>query len=445
MQNDYTSKKFKKWLDKLQQESWQLELIVSGFVIFGLFQSIDPLLQWTNQMQIESDFSDAGGFIGMFGMMLVLSVRLLLFNLIIHLVLRGLWIGAIGLRYYSGDIDFKELKYSEKFDSYLKRKIVSFDRYISRLEDWCSIIFSLSFFLVFVFISFAIILGGMILIMMTVVKNFEPSLFIRIPFYAFIFLYFLMLLLTLVDFLGQGILKKNKWISKVYFPLYRVMSYLSLSFLYRPILYNFLDHKKGKRILFWMIPFYILVGMVGNMHFSQSNFHTADNRTAQDYLESSYYLTNYNGEEIERRKASYAIESLRMERTSMRLFLFHSSDLEDAVVKGQGSINPKVDKRGFKTIYLPSINRMDSSNTLSFKKYIAQLNEDVIVYIDSVRIASNFVANKLPNKQLGYEMYLDLNDLNRGKHIISIVSKKMVRDSIAIDKLQTIPFWYYPE
>jgi len=41
---DYNSSEFKKWLDKLQQESWQLELIISGFAIYGLFTAYEPLL-----------------------------------------------------------------------------------------------------------------------------------------------------------------------------------------------------------------------------------------------------------------------------------------------------------------------------------------------------------------------------------------------------------------
>ena len=28
---------FKEWLEKLQQESWQLELLISGFAIVGIF------------------------------------------------------------------------------------------------------------------------------------------------------------------------------------------------------------------------------------------------------------------------------------------------------------------------------------------------------------------------------------------------------------------------
>ena len=43
MSNNPQDQRFKKWLDILQQESWQLELIISGFAIYGLFMIIDPM------------------------------------------------------------------------------------------------------------------------------------------------------------------------------------------------------------------------------------------------------------------------------------------------------------------------------------------------------------------------------------------------------------------
>ena len=43
MSNDYTNPAFKKLLKKLQEESWQLELIISGFAIFGLVSIFDPI------------------------------------------------------------------------------------------------------------------------------------------------------------------------------------------------------------------------------------------------------------------------------------------------------------------------------------------------------------------------------------------------------------------
>ena len=44
MNNEFTNKKFRKLLDKLQQDSWQLELLISGFAIFGLFSSLETKL-----------------------------------------------------------------------------------------------------------------------------------------------------------------------------------------------------------------------------------------------------------------------------------------------------------------------------------------------------------------------------------------------------------------
>ena len=48
--------KFAQWLELLQQESWQLELIISGFAIFLLVGVYDPLQDlWdiTNTMYVH--------------------------------------------------------------------------------------------------------------------------------------------------------------------------------------------------------------------------------------------------------------------------------------------------------------------------------------------------------------------------------------------------------
>jgi len=115
MQNDYTKPEFKKLLQKLQEESWQLELLISGFAIFGLFTAI-PI--------ISENFNDAQNSQQIYKFVVLLialiSCSILIFNLLLHVLLRGLWIGALGLRYVSGDIDYDSLKYSQKFTKYLK-------------------------------------------------------------------------------------------------------------------------------------------------------------------------------------------------------------------------------------------------------------------------------------------------------------------------------------
>ncbi len=43
MSKNYEHASFKKLLEKLQEESWQLELLISGFAIFGLFTAFEPI------------------------------------------------------------------------------------------------------------------------------------------------------------------------------------------------------------------------------------------------------------------------------------------------------------------------------------------------------------------------------------------------------------------
>ena len=45
---------FTEWLEKLQQESWQLELLISGFALFGIWESRDILESFTNFLAVNS-------------------------------------------------------------------------------------------------------------------------------------------------------------------------------------------------------------------------------------------------------------------------------------------------------------------------------------------------------------------------------------------------------
>ncbi len=155
------------------------------------------------------------------------------------MILRGLWIGALGLRYVSGDIDYEVLNYSEKFIKYLKKHVGSFDKYIGTLENYCSIIFAISFLLIIYVLAFTfsiITLSGIVFIFIDNESLNEPlRLAIGIPLLLFMVTG---MLVTFIDFITQGWLKKKKWISRRYFPIYWVFSKITLSFLYRPLVYN---------------------------------------------------------------------------------------------------------------------------------------------------------------------------------------------------------------
>ena len=238
MSNNPQDQKFKKWLDILQQESWQLELIISGFAIYGLFMIIDPIEMGAQQAQ-----NDGNMYRVLLMQGLEISWYIITINLIAHVILRGLWIGAIGLRYVSGEIDYDKLNYSPKFTRHLNKRVGSFDNYVANLEKYCSVIFAVTFLLVFYLIGLLTIVFVFALLGLAIDKQETPDwvrYWILVP--AIIFLGF-GTFLTFIDFATQGWLKRKKWITRFYYPFYWVFKYLTLSFLYRPMVYNFLDTK----------------------------------------------------------------------------------------------------------------------------------------------------------------------------------------------------------
>lgn len=436
--------KFKSWLDNLQQESWQLELLISGFAIFAVFQSFNPFIEFMDSIADKNNNELYFIVFFMLGLCVVTALLILAFNLSVHLLLRGLWIGAIGLRYFSGDIDFKKLNYTKKFDTYLKKKIKSFDNYIAKLEDYCSIIFSLTFLLIFFFFSFmvfAVLLVGLGLIGIENPDSATLKFILRIT----VIIFLLGSLLTFIDFFTQGYLKKKKWLSFFYFPIYRIFSKISLSFIYRPVLYNFLDNKKGKWILALIVPFYIILALFASITMQESNFHEVGYSDSVHFLKSNNYYDDIIEDETEY-VIDAAIAGKIIRSNPLVLFVRHSFRLEDAVIGFNPSLSPVIDNRGlsfangaFKT------NSVDENNFEEFELYLKSLSQTVSVEIDCINFVTDFVAVTNSKDQIGYDTFINIETLEKGKHIININGKECVNDLVQSYTLASFPFWYYPE
>lgn len=147
-------KDFKNLLDQLQMESWQLELIISGVAIFAVWELKSVVGELRNFSLIYGKSSDiVSNIIPVLGMGMSAAWIILFINLIVHIFSRGLWIGVIGLRYVSEDINFESLNYTPKFDHFSRNNVGAFDDYIEKLERFSSILFAYTFFLIFLLVS----------------------------------------------------------------------------------------------------------------------------------------------------------------------------------------------------------------------------------------------------------------------------------------------------
>lgn len=286
------NRQYADWLEAIQQESWQLELLISGFVIFGLFASKPYLNSLTDFLISSNDFALFIG--GIISSSLPLAWYIFVTNLILHVFIRGLWIGSIGLRYVSGDIDYDELNYSNAFSSYYKKKHGSFDNFIEYLEKISSLIFSITFLIFFILLSTLIYIGLTIFLINFAVNNSIPAP-IRIITSILSMLLLFSGLLILIDFISFGLLKKikNPLFSKLYFRLNLITTFITGSMVWRPILLNILDNKFSKMFFLISIPYALLVSFfIPNVFFHSSSYYP--DFTAQSNYESIIAAESYN-------------------------------------------------------------------------------------------------------------------------------------------------------
>lgn len=291
--NKRTKEFFKEWLEKLQQESWQLELLISGLALFGIWESRAMLDGFGDYIELNASGA-LSGLVNNFYTFLRISWIIFFLNLLIHIIVRGLWIGAIGLRYVSGDIDYKALGYTERFEKFLVKNVGDFDDYIEKLEKLSSIIFSFTFLLLFFFLSILSLLAFMGL----VIQFFSKGLDIENTTLAVSFgmSMFLLCLIVFIDFITFGSLKRvdSPFFTKIYYWIYRLLGVLTLSFLFRPLFYNFIDDKYTRRLVIFAIPYILFISIiVPSMGFN-----------AYDYMPSFSSRAAYN-ESISSRSFNY--------------------------------------------------------------------------------------------------------------------------------------------
>ena len=267
----------KEWLDQLEQNSWELELIISGLAIFGLFSVKESLDLFTYKIELLWQYTEYGTllvFVFGFSFLLVEAIvviwHILVINLVVHAASRGVWIGAIGLRYVSREIDFAGLRYPDTYRVYLVNNVGNYDIYVERLEKWCSSLFSYSFLLCFSFLSFTILFvvllfgsaGG--LLMLQYLPGCALLLFLTLIIVS------IWSLIFALDFFSMGWIKRK--LKGFYFPWYRILGVLTLSMFYRPLYYNFIDNKYGRRLFLSTFPYFVVVFLVVDFDHNHLNF-----------------------------------------------------------------------------------------------------------------------------------------------------------------------------
>ncbi len=436
--------KLKEWLDKTQQESWQLELLVTGFSIFlvlGALNAIDGAA--SNISLLNMGMGRIGSAVSTSFSAIAIALLFMLINLILHVLLRGLWISAIGLRSVSGDIDFDKLGFSTRFDQFLRRKTGSFDDYIERLENWCSIVFAFTFLLIFVIFSIAIY-GLLIIFISDFARVYLPESLGNIV----VIILNISLLFTgiiyMLDFVTLGRVKKWRWFSKAYYPFYRFFGFITLAALYRPMYYNLIDNKLGRKAAWLMIPYIFSVIWLASMRVdSHIWFATEANNLG---IIKSCYNDLLAGDKL---ISSASIPSKFVGNGYLELFVRYIPSEDDPNLKRKcPDVKPPTEPGIRSGFYIDLTGEDDDEDQLDFPK----TSLDCLSSLYELRIGDSLFQQpkyrffKHPNKEeRGLLTMLDVAYLPRGEH--EIIIRKLGNDTsedgnaLIMKDFVRFPFW----
>lgn len=436
-----------KWLDTIQQDSWQLELIISGVVIFLMLGAYEPINELGQKVAL--DVLTGNAFLMTLAAGYVI-IRLAYFSLLIiflvHLTLRGLWIGAVGLRSVSGDFDYEVLDYQPRFNDWLKKQLGSFDDYIERLEVQCSVAFSFAFL-----IFFAVISVGLYLVVVGI-ATFSTAWLVGIPeakdpatwqiaIAAGVNLFLIFIgLLYLIDFSSLGWFKKRRWLLKVYYPFYRLMGWLTLARFYRPFYYNLIDHPFGRILVRWLwliVLSSLIIASISVVRYDYFPFDTS----GESILNSGYYLDQEKPESLTNLQ-SPSLTSRYATEDYLQVFIPYLVAADDRVIQ---YLHPGLSSAHTTSFAIDgplTIWRSDNEEVSNDSLLMAHHSLHRLYLNDSLLTDVNWRFYNHPvRKQPGLVYDLPVYDLPRGEHLLRFDSRILTQsDSLYWKTKTSIPF-----
>lgn len=433
------------WLGELQRESWNMELLISGFSIFLLLQTgpaINSFNQWLN-VNYEVPFP-VSAFLFSFLAVLKIGATLLVVNMVFHVMLRGFWIGAIGLRSIQERVHYPGFGYTTFFTQKLIRNAVGLDKLITRTDQLASAIFAFSFLTIFMLFSlFAIIsffVGlnyGFSLISSSLgYKQEMPA-----PFVILLFAGLAGSALYAIDTLTFGLIKKIPWFDRVYYPLYVFMGYITFSFLYRNIYYSLLSRLKNWKSKLLLSLYIVMIFLTPFFRYEQAIFFP-DDTTSANFKTSYYDNLRPKGQSITHASIPSQIVKGRYLPLFIRYNVKHNSAIRQwcsgyEPTKKEGIISG-IKFRGGMVIDPPFVREKDP------RKLLQCLSTFYNVYLDNKHQQQlEFWYYEHPgHKEKGIYAVIDLQGLQTGRHTLAIRRKSVnVTPEIKDEEYATIPFW----
>ncbi len=424
--NDLKNSK-RSWLQRLKEESWEAELLVSTISIYGAFQMFN-LIEWVTNKFIDllnPNQYVIGYFIVFLGL---LAVSILVSMFVIHFFLRAYWVGLVGLNSVFPDYSVEDSAYSKIYTEKMVAILPKLKNSIQKVDELCSVIFSAAFTFLLLY-AYMALFASIYLLFFNSLSNFIPSSILLIPTFILVTGFLVQALVSIIANFKQ--FKENERIQTLNFNIVRIVSIISYGPLYKSILQVFIvfgsNFKKKKHIVYLLFLFVCSGVMVSAFQLIDSNIIYLLNReTYFDATRSNPHFYKPENETINF-LLNPEIESDLVETSILKLFI--------PVYRHE---------KNLKTCNSDSTSLTINSKTKHkrSKEVLACYQAYHYIYINNEPIKVDFLRNRHPQtNQNGVITYLDISNLKTGLNTLTV--KKQFDDENSLE--WNIPFYYVPK
>lgn len=408
---DQSKKPIPQWLQNLQDNSWEIELLISGGAVFTLLQFPDAFLNFIRTAQITSDIPGTS----MILIMGMAGIKILTNGFILHLLLRSYWLAMVCLNYnFPQGIEGRKMKRAFPFRS----RHVEGD-----LRDQIMRVDRLSGLVIFMTIISTLVLAGLVVGVIGIVSfmEFLNKSGLLLPEIDKIF--GISALLYFVDLVFMGVFRKIPILSWLLFPLFWIYDLITFRSFYSRSLALFSSNVNRPAFIGGALIFIVITGistyfpLVRIMHWPRLF-------DARVYREQ---LTTSNKALVDWYYADHC-EPSQLGVVHIPSHLIETNFLQ---------VNMRYDR------WMDGL--LDHSNPIRKDRFLANLIE--LSVDDSLYLNVEWLETKeIGESKLGLVAMIDISNLPNGAHKVKVQSKDLpdpnyqrIRSELLY--MVTIPFW----
>ncbi len=396
---------------------WELELLISGALIFGLFQSLSTIdsAMWGVEPHLDRE-SFLLAFLFYYYFKLI--VYTLTTTFLIHIASRAYWVGLLGLnRVFPGGVHWKGVRTSRTSKAFQKSRLPKLSDLTKQADRFCSLIFSFAFLIIFMFgVSLAyvaLIGGGGLLVRTLLLPELSMGAVLGV---ALVAMTLPAVMTPLIARLSDRF-PRSRFLKKLARTLMGLMSRLYLLRMTGAISYTFLSRvKRGLIYPVFLLSFFFSVGLFvvkdglmrdGRIPFDDYLISAPDR--SEFRIRPQHYLDQRS--ELHLLRTPY-IQSDIVEGAYVKLFLPYSPRHHNDAVK---ELCPEGDQA------LPAGGQDPEREREAARQAVVCLAKLYRVELDEEPLSPDLdLSNDSGTGQLGLLAYLPTSGLSAGRHILHI-------------------------